>query len=475
MMTFRNAYADINDIMVQFKVRTRTLGEAHDGPDGLGLRVLGLGSSLVVGGGRNLDLGELNQATVYPSDPDLNITRNKLLGTLVGTPLVKPDGGGHAIGLMAQNNVGTLNHKRWVIADFDEATNAAAAILIADTSDDGLYWQLPTYLDNTISSDANSFTITGVNGATLRGVILHPGGTPVVTIGTKARGSTYALRDPGTLADDPALNPRIAENRYLHIQSSGDGAFLVAMTLQPQGQPHPTVERVSGTVSDATVRIGARTYNLLHDDVLYDGSPYAPPAATVTFNPGSGGIITVGEAVQTVSYGGSASEPMVIAADGYTFLGWDRAFSPVVTDMTVNAVYASFGPQEPDGFAAWIDGYPSTPSELRGPADNPSGDGLPNLLKYALGLNPAISDPAGAIDVYPDGDYMVLWYRVSDVATDVSVTPQFSRGLAADDWDDIPSADIIPLDSANGVTVYEAAVPIGSGPVFLRLSIQLLD
>ena len=477
--TFRDGYVDENDILVQFKTRNYNLSQANKGPDGLGFRVLGLGESFVIGGGRDNPGLKLGQATVYRTNPDADsFTANNNTGTVVGMPLIKPDGGGHAIGRMTLSNVTTANHKRWFVADFDAgATGAAATIIVADTSDDGVYWQLPTYLENTVTYSGNSFTITGVNGATLRGTILHPGGSPLITTGTKARGANYALRNGGTLAEvDPVSNPLINQNRYLHIQSNGDGAFLVVMTLQPDGLEHPAVSRLSGGVADAVVQVGGRTYTLHADNVLYDGAPYAAPAATVTFNVGSGGVITAGNAVHSVAYGGSPIEPTVVSNTGYTFLGWDRAFAPVVRDLTVNAVYATFGDEEPADFAGWMAGFPSVPQDQRDPLDNPAADGWNNLLKYAFGMDPSTVDYSRAPGAENDGDNLVLRYHVNETATDVSITPVFSVSLAEGSWNPVPPNDILHLGTdAQGIATYEAAVPLAEGPVFLRLDVRIKE
>ncbi|MCD8481768.1 MAG: hypothetical protein LR015_03230 [Verrucomicrobia bacterium] len=261
LFTFRNAYQDADDILIQFKARLYSLDQTNWGPDGLGFRVIGLGDSFVVGGGRNNPGLKSGQATVYRTDPNNpdSFVSNQNTGTVVGNPVIKPDGSGHAIAHMAVSNVTTTNHKRWFVSDFNSAaTGAEAVMVIADTSDDGVWWQLPTFLNNTITHSGNQFTITGVNGATLRGTVLHPGGTPNISVGTRERGSGYMVLNGGTLAEVSEQNPLITENRHLLIQSSGDGDFLVVMTLQPAGVSHPSVSRISGGVSNAVVQVGNR-------------------------------------------------------------------------------------------------------------------------------------------------------------------------------------------------------------------------
>ncbi|MGC9452415.1 MAG: InlB B-repeat-containing protein, partial [Oceanipulchritudo sp.] len=470
LFTFRNAYQDSNDSLVQFKTRQYALPQAHDGPDGLGLRVISHGDAFVVGGGRDSDDKDRNQATVYPSDPDTVTSwdRNKT-GSVVGTPLIKPDGGGHVIGTMAESNLGTTNHKRWLVTDFDRAaTGADTTLIVADTSDNGFYWQLPTFVKNGITTSGNTFTITGTNGATLRGTILHPGGTPQITVGTKQRGSHYGLENGGTLAtEDPVTNPRIQENRYLYIQG-GDGDFLVVMTIVDPGESHPAVSHLSGTVADATVQVGARTYTLQSDDVLYDGAVYTHPDATVTFDADGKGTLG-GAPVQTVAYGASAIAPVVSPYAGYTFLGWNKAFEKVVKSMTVTALYDAMA----NDFTAWIaDSLYGLSGSDRDPGADPDSDGIANLLEYAFVLNPSLPDGNGVLNIREDNGQLILEYRVRDDAADITVTPMWSTTMATGSWSAVPAANISVTGSGANYTEYEASMSMGSGPLFLRIAVE---
>lgn len=61
----------------------------------------------------------------------------------------------------------------------------------------------------------------------------------------------------------------------------------------------------------------------------------APATYTVTFRDWDGTILKI----QTVVSGGSATAPPAPTRDGYIFIGWDKSFSVVMTDLTVNAMY----------------------------------------------------------------------------------------------------------------------------------------
>jgi hypothetical protein len=59
----------------------------------------------------------------------------------------------------------------------------------------------------------------------------------------------------------------------------------------------------------------------------------------VTFTSGTHGIINSGTAVQTINYGGNATAPTITANPGWTFTGWDTAFTNVTSNLTVTAQY----------------------------------------------------------------------------------------------------------------------------------------
>lgn len=393
VMTFRNAYdfGAGDDFLAQFKVRRYSPG-GHNGPDGLGIRIIGDGVPWVVGGGRNDPGKKMGQPTLYPAFPNTNTATNLNNGTLVGTPLFKPDGGGHVIAEMALNNVGTQSHKRWFVADYDRSlTGADATFIIADTSTNGLFWHLPTFVKNSISVSGNTFTFTGANGATMKGTVLYPTSVSI-TSGTMLRGSRFAYENEGNLWTGDA---EITDNGYINFQSP-DGDYLVVLTVQKAGA-HPTVARLSGTVANATVQVGGLEVTLQSAGVLYQGEAYTPPSATITFDAGGHGSLN-GIAVQTIPYGGSAIGPIVTADSGYNFLGWNKAFDQVVRSMTVTALFGVDG--QSSHRAAWLASYglPIDGSGAGAHDQDVDRDGIPLLLEYVLRGDPENFD-AGILPV----------------------------------------------------------------------------
>jgi hypothetical protein len=494
IMSWRDGFEGADDILVQFKARSRPVDtNSHDGPDGLGFRILGPGAPFAVGGGRNAPGRDRGQATVYPGDPGGTLSIDEShTGSFVGTPLAKIDGGGHAIASMTTSNVGTTQHKRWIITDFDRAaTGADAVVVVADTTGNGAYWQMPTFLNNTVTVIGNTFTITGENGATLQGTVLHPGGSPTITTGIRERGSAYTLLNGGTIATESVSNPRVTDNRYLLIEDGGDGDFLVVMTINNTGV-HPEVTQLSGTVADAVVQVGGRSYALRNDDVHYDGTAYAAPDVTVTFDPGAHGSLVAGSAVQTIAYGGAAVEPTVEADAAYTFAGWDKSFDPVTRDMTVTALYQP----ESDSLSAaeqWRLDYFGQ-SENTGDAEDMvdyDNDGVVNLLERAFGTHPgesgSVRQVSGQVTEQGDLRYPSIRYPrlaggsgttgIDYTVDDLMYTVEYGTDLSGSMNTGAVSQVGNAVDNGDGtetVTV-RTHTPAETGtPAFLRLRVQRL-
>jgi PKD repeat protein len=142
--------------------------------------------------------------------------------------------------------------------------------------------------------------------------------------------------------------------------------------------------------------------------------------------------------------------------DALVFIGWSNG--PMLFDdfylahggenLTNPVALAPPG----SGFGAWIDGFGDLPPEERSALANPAGDGLPNLLKYALDLDPAL--PAhGAertvVGVLDDAGARVIELRVPEGLSrpDLHYILEISEDLAI--WE--------PLAEAVGHTTFSAA------------------
>lgn len=264
--TFRNHYSGPSDMVAQVYLKLR--GEkGHNGPDALSFRILGLNTAWAVGGGRygvkdgGVDLYRRQMNTLYPADPCGKVGSSALAGRLVGTPVIRPDGSGHVIASIDQNNVGVANQKRWFVADYGNAAGVEAVYIVGDTSKNGLYWQLCTLEEKTttITHQGNTFTISGHDGATLRGTVLLPAGDLRFTQGSRQRGSAFAYGD----ADCGS------RNKYITLQGAGE--YVVVLTVAKAGQTHPAVVGGQGGVVGSNIKVGSRSYTLLDTDVTCGG------------------------------------------------------------------------------------------------------------------------------------------------------------------------------------------------------------
>lgn len=271
--TYRNQFKDGSDEIAQLYVKQRG-DKGHAGPDALSFRILGTNSAWAIGGGRyGKIVAHMNQEvywhlmnTVYPTEPLVtkigsagctNCKTNSNSGTIVGVPYQSEDGSGHVISEMATNNVWTVGHKRWFVADYDSLnTGCRAFYLIADSTVNGKYWQMVTAVENTISTDANTFTITSPNGSSMKGTVFMAGTTTIKT-GTSVRGSTFGLA---------------TESKFITIQGTTN-KFLVTLSVVENAEIHPvpTLTAVS-TISNSKITVASKSFTFKKADILYNNS-----------------------------------------------------------------------------------------------------------------------------------------------------------------------------------------------------------
>jgi len=101
-------------------------------------------------------------------------------------------------------------------------------------------------------------------------------------------------------------------------------------------------------------------------------------------------------------------------------------------------------------------------------ADDSDGDGLPNLVEYALGTNPSAQTPGPAFAI--DGsNRLSLTFRASKETGGVTMIPEASATLTEGSW---TSPELEQLPDENFATEsWVASVPLTSARTFLRLRI----
>ncbi len=176
--------------------------------------------------------------------------------------------------------------------------------------------------------------------------------------------------------------------------------------------------------------------------------------------------------------------------DKLFFIGWNNA------PMLYDDFYLAHGGENlsnpveviPPGetFATWIDGYPELDEADKGPMADPAGDGVPNVLKYAFGLDPMDAEAGSKRGTPAEPGFPVLHrteesttgvalrYRRDTELTDITFQPEWSLALGADEnWrQDLLSETV--LSTENGVEWMEVRSAADPAPAvfFLRITIQ---
>jgi hypothetical protein len=125
-----------------------------------------------------------------------------------------------------------------------------------------------------------------------------------------------------------------------------------------------------------------------------------------------------------------------------------------------------------------------TAAELASPAisgdtADPAGDGIPNLMKYALGLNPNVPSlsglPVASIQNIGGTNYLTMSYDAVLYNTDISYTVQVSSDLVT--WNSGPGFTAPvgpPVDNCDGTETWTVSDLVPSDPLtarFLRLQV----
>ncbi|HEV7402144.1 MAG TPA: Calx-beta domain-containing protein [Chthoniobacteraceae bacterium] len=105
---------------------------------------------------------------------------------------------------------------------------------------------------------------------------------------------------------------------------------------------------------------------------------------------------------------------------------------------------------------------------MAGDLANPSGDGIVNLLKYALNLDPASSAPAGLPSVTSDGAWFYLTYTRVLANTDVTYHPEWSDDFQT--WSTTGLTESM-LPGSGPTRQMQAKIPVSNAPRFMHLKI----
>jgi len=141
-------------------------------------------------------------------------------------------------------------------------------------------------------------------------------------------------------------------------------------------------------------------------------------------------------------------------------------------DIQEIRIEAAAAPADP--YADWAASYGLSPGSLLD--ESPAGDGIRNLMKYALGIEPAVAGFQGHFsqDRMEDSGtnwFMVRYTRPEPAPTDVSYAVQAAGSLQAADWD---AGVVVASAVSNGlrtITVRDPLPMSGNTNRFIRLRV----
>ncbi len=313
-----------------------------------------------------------------------------------------------------------------------------------------------TYLDDGISR-------AGV--VSLQGTPLAPEITAdTIVSATLSAGGTINLSVTATGA--PTLSYQWRRNTSA-ISGATSATFTKAdLTAADVGTYDVVVTNAYGTATSRSAVIALNqqaqtiTFAAL-PDVPFSATPLtlsatATSGLTVTFSVVSGSASLTGNQLTLLGTGAITVRASQSGNGSYL------AATPVERTFTVTA-----------NFASWlVDNF--APSEianaaLTGPNADFDQDGVPNLVEYALGLNPKAASTTGTpVFALESGNWTLTYTRPASRA-DVSYAVQFSTNLTT--WSTTGVTHTL-VSTVNGVETWRATYPAASAPsCFLRLMV----
>ena len=268
-------------------------------------------------------------------------------------------------------------------------------------------------------------------------------------------------------------------NSVMAIQPLDDGGYLLGTT--------GGLQRVTaaGTVVSPFPATGSGTFSTVRAILALPGGDFLIGGDFTSYNSVNAGRILKVHADGTAASGfnlgdgfnGSVYTLSLDASNRVWAGGAFTSYRGATANRIVVLNTTDFVPEPPpppeeetDPFAAFLEDA-DVPEGQRGATDDPDGDGLPNLLEFALGLNPVVGDPDGLPVAAKVGDELTLTYvraRASGLGYEVQTTTDLAAPAS---W----TATGVDQGTPAGDGVTTARVTLGTSPRFLRLQVTLTE
>ncbi len=198
-----------------------------------------------------------------------------------------------------------------------------------------------------------------------------------------------------------------------------------------------TIVRTGGTTGAVSIQFATAP------GTAEAGADFTPTYQTVTFASGQGGSQTITIAI--------ADDPGVVTNQNFNVrIFWitGGAAPGATTVAAVNVIAPPFDVWRGQNFTA----QELTRPTISGASAAPAGDGVGNLLKYALGLNPRTPVSGSVVTLGTDSslNFMELSYTAVKSATDVGFTVEVSPDMV--NWSSGPLATTLVGMLDNGTT-----------------------
>ena len=330
----------------------------------------------------------------------------------------------------------------------------------------------------------------------LNGSLLDMGGNPIGGAGTAAIGSLYfqsgTLRNVGSINGTSGLSKTGTGALLLDGVNSYAGATTVnvgtlalsgsvagAVTATsgvffPQGKPAIAGDLTIGSGGTFHVRIDGPTPGAEYDQVSVYGSVTLSGALEIDAGPG----LTPGVSYVVINKPGAGAVSGTFAGkgEGSSFSSGGYLWIISYAGGGGNSVVLTLA----TALQSWRLSHYGTVANSGSASDTaiPTVDGLTNLAKFALGLDPAKSTILPA-SVKKNGGYLEYTYTrsLAAVADGIVFTVEYSDRPSGSSWSSsgIPDQSPAPITQDTATQTLKVLVPVGTGTTrFVHLSISRL-